>query len=51
MLQKFLVAQFDVFVPRLNPVLVRDVSKVTDKFIGSMICHLWISQKCSGNRR
>ena len=49
-LQEFLVRQFNVRVPRLDPVLVRDKCKVSNKFIGSMICHLGIVYECTGDK-
>jgi len=41
--KKLLVAELDVYVPRLDPVLVRDKRKIPEQFIRTMIRHFGVA--------
>jgi len=42
--KKLLVAELDVYIPRLDPVLVCDKRKVPKQFVGSVIRHFRVAK-------
>ena len=44
MFKKLLVAELDVYIPRLDPVLVCDKRKVPKQFVGSVIRHFRVAK-------
>ena len=49
--KKLLVAELDVYIPRLDPVLVCNKRKIPKKFVGSVIRHFGVAkQRCCNPR-